>query len=63
MALLVKNLTSKAGDIRDEGLIPGSGRAPGVGNGSPVKYSYPENFMDRGAAGLQSMGLQRVGHE
>ena len=63
MALVVKNLPANSADARDLGSIPGSGRAPGVGNGSPLKYSYPENFMDRGAAGLQSMGLQRVGHE
>ena len=34
---------------RDPGLIPGSGRSPGVGNGNPFQYSYLENSMDRGA--------------
>ena len=35
-----------AGDL---GLIPGSGRSPGVGNGNPLQYSFLENSMDRGA--------------
>ena len=33
----------------DPGLIPGSGRSPGEGNGNPFQYSYLENPMDRGA--------------
>ena len=33
----------------DPGLIPGSGRSPGEGNGNPLQYSCLENFMDRGA--------------
>ena len=33
----------------DTGLIPGSGRSPGEGNGNPLKYSCLENPMDRGA--------------
>ena len=33
----------------DEGLIPGSGRSPGGGNGNPLQYSCLENAMDRGA--------------
>ena len=33
----------------DEGLIPGSGRTPGVGNGNPLQYFCLENSMDRGA--------------
>ena len=33
----------------DPGLIPGSGRSPGEGNGNPLQYSCPENPMDRGA--------------
>ena len=32
---MVKNLPSNARDARDMGLIPGSGRCPGVGNGNP----------------------------
>ena len=34
---------------RDEGSIPGLGRFPGEGNGSPLQYSFLENPMDRGA--------------
>ena len=36
VALAVKNLPANAGDIRDAGLIPGSGRSPGEGNGYPL---------------------------
>ena len=36
MALVVKNLSVSAGDIRDSGLIPGSGRSPGGGHGKPL---------------------------
>ena len=32
MALVVQNLPANAGEIRDEGLVPGSGRSPGGGN-------------------------------
>ena len=39
---------SKAGDIRDGGSIPGSGRSPGEGHGNPLQYSYLENPMNRG---------------
>ena len=38
-----------AGDVRDAGLIPRSGRSPGEGNGKPLQYSCLENPMDRGA--------------
>ena len=48
MALVVKNLPVNAGDARDEGLIPESGRSPGVGNGNPLQYSCLENPMERG---------------
>ena len=49
MSLVVKNLPAKAGDTRDVGLIPGSGKCPGVGNGNPLQYSCLEVPMDRGA--------------
>ena len=48
VALVVKNPPANAGDVRDLGLIPGSGRAPGAGNGNPLEYSCLENPMDRG---------------
>ena len=47
----------------DPGSIPGSGRAPGEGNGYPLQYSCLENPMDRGAWWLQSMGSQSVRHD
>ena len=36
-------------NVRDPGLIPGSGRSPGEGNGNPLQYSCLENLMDEGA--------------
>ena len=41
--------TCSAGATGDTGLIPGSGRSPGGGQGNPLQYSYLENPMDRGA--------------
>ena len=43
---MVKNLSANAGDM---GLIPGSGRSAGVGNGNPLQYSCLGNPMDREA--------------
>ena len=43
---MVRNPPAKAGEV---GLIPGSGRCPGGGNGSPLQYPCLENPMDRGA--------------
>ena len=43
--------------------ISGLGRSPGRGNGNPRQYSCLENSMDRADWQLQSMGLQRVGHD
>ena len=48
-ALVVKNLPANAGDTRDAGSIPGSGRSPGGGYGNPLQCSCLENPMDRGA--------------
>ena len=48
-ALVVKNLPANAGDVRDKGLIPGSGRSPGRGHGNPLHYSCLENPMDKEA--------------
>ena len=36
-------------NLGDLGLIPGSGRYPGEGNGTPLQYSCLGNPMDRGA--------------
>ena len=46
---MVKNMAANAGDARDKGSIPGSGRSLGVGNGNPLQYSCPGNPTDRGA--------------
>ena len=37
VALVVKNLPANAGDVRDVGLIPGSGRSPGGGHGNALQ--------------------------
>ena len=42
---VVKEYVYNAGDM---GLIPGSGRSPGEGNGNPLQYSFLEKPMDRG---------------
>ena len=44
-----KNSPANSGGIREAGLIPGSGRSPGEGNGKPLQHSCLENPMDRGA--------------
>ena len=44
-----KQITCNAGDTGNVGLIPGSGRSPGEGNGNPVQYSCLGNPVDRGA--------------
>ena len=41
--------SANAGDIRDQDLIPGSGRSPGGGHGNPFPCSCLENPVDRGA--------------
>ena len=46
---MVENPPVSAGDERDMGLIPGSGRYPGEGNGYPLQYTCLENSMDREA--------------
>ena len=47
--LVVKHLPTNAGEARDMGSIPGSGRSPGAGNSNPLQYSCLGNSMDRGA--------------
>ena len=49
MAQIVKNLPVSAGNVRDVGLSPGSGRFPGGGHGNILHYSCLENPMNRGA--------------
>ena len=50
-------------NVGDLGLIPGSGRSPGEGNGNPLQYSCLENLMDGGAWWATVHGLQRVRHD
>ena len=62
----VKNLpamqetTCSAGDT---GLIPGSGRSLGEGNGNPFQYSCPENSMDRRAWRDTVHEVKKVRHD
>ena len=46
---MVRNPPANAGDIRDTGSIPGSGRSPGGGHGNSLQDSCLENPTDRGA--------------
>ena len=52
-----------AGSAGDLGLIPGSGRSPGEGNGYPLQYPCLENPMDRGAWRATVHGVIIVGHD
>ena len=61
VVLVVKNPPANARDLRDAGLISGSGRTPGGGHGNPLQYSCLENPMDRVA--WWAIGSQRVGHD
>ena len=51
MVLVVENSHANAGDIRDVGLIPGSGTFPGEGKGNPVQYFPGETHGQRSLAG------------
>ena len=46
--LVVKNLPDNAGDVREVGSTPGSGRFPGGGCSNPLQYSCLENPIDKG---------------
>ena len=60
---VLKNLPANAGDVGDAGLIPGSGRCPGEGNGNPFQYSCLENPMDGGAWRATVHGVVRIRHD
>ena len=60
VALVVKNLPANAGDLRDVGSIPRSGRSPGGGKGNPLQNSCLENSMDRGRS---LVGYSPWGHK
>ena len=55
---MAKNLPANAGDTRDMGSIPESGRCPGVGNGNPLQYSCLGNSMDIGAWWVTAHGIE-----
>ena len=55
-----KESSCKAGDL---GLIPGSGRSSGEGNGNLLQYSCLENPVDRGAWQATVHGVARIGHD
>ena len=54
-----KKSACNAGDL---GLIPGSGRSPGEGNGNPLQYSCLENPMDKGTWQATVYEVTKVGH-
>ena len=59
---MVKNPSANAEDTRDEGLIPGSGRSPGGGNGNPLQESCLENpHAPRSLAGYSPWGCRESG--
>ena len=53
---VVKNLPANAGDARDSGSIPGSGRSPGVENGNLLQYSCWKIPWTEEPGKLQSLG-------
>ena len=57
---MVKNTPVNAGDVRDVGSIPGSGRSPGGGPSNPLQYSCLDNPMDRGAWGATAHGVTEL---
>ena len=65
---MVRNLPANVGDTRDSGSIlgwsPGLGISPGKGKWQPTMVFSPEEFHGQEEPGrVQSMGLQRVGHD
>ena len=66
--MVVKNPSASAGEARDSGSIPGSGRHLGVGNGNVLQYSLPaepqgkpwlENLTDSGARWATVQGVSK----
>ena len=63
VAQMVKNPPASAGEAKDKGSIPGSGRSPGEGNGNLLQYSCLGNIMDREAWQATAYGITRVKHD
>ena len=59
VGLVVKNLPANAGDVRDVGSIPRSGRSSGGEHGNPLQYSCLKNLVDRGARWVTVHGGSR----
>ena len=59
VVLLIKDLPPNAGDSRDKGSIPGSGRSPGKGNVTPLQYSCLENSMEGGVSHATVHGVTK----
>ena len=57
VAQMVKNPPASAGEAKDKGSIPGSGRSPGEGNGNLLQYSCLGNPRDRGAWQAVVLGI------
>ena len=53
------NPPANAGDVRDIGSIPGSGRSHGGRHGNPLQYSCLENPMDKGAWWARVHGVSK----
>ena len=60
---MVKNMPVNAGDIRDIGSVSGLGKSPGAGHGNPLQCSCLRIPRTEEPGGLQSIELQRVGHD
>ena len=60
---VVKSPPTNAGNFKDTGSLPGSGRSHGGEHGNPLLYSCLENPMDRGAWRATAHGFARVGHD
>ena len=56
---MAQTVKAPAYNVGDLGLIPGLGRSPGEGNGSPLQYSCLENPMDKGAWQATAHGVAK----
>ena len=60
MALTVKNLPISAGDVRNTGSTPGSGRSPKEGHGKSDQYVFPEeSYGQMTQAGYRSQRVRK----
>ena len=59
---MVESPHANEGNTRNVGSIPGLGRSPGEGSGNPLQYACLKNSTEKPDE-LQSMGLERIGHD